>query len=129
MPMPHEVTKDYAERERLKRHAWALWQASTDTDARVRAVELVIEAHWHRSREGCETTHPDLATFAAHWLDHGGYAWYDPVDAAEVSAQLRRRYPAPTTPHIPPGRSYWQPCKQRHCAVCRPARRPRASGT
>lgn len=110
----------YIEREDWKTQARERYRETTTTEERLAAIWMeVIEAHYDRSRESYQGKHPDLTTFARHWLaarGGGGWAWASPDDITALCAQ----YPLRGKPRIPPGKSYWHTPKQYQQALRNP---------
>ncbi len=97
---------DYKEREALKGEAWELYRNSTNVADKVRAIEMVIHAHYDRSRASYRGRHPGFQTFARHWVwatEENRFSAKDP----EVQDALVKKYPPPAKPRIKKGHSYW----------------------
>jgi hypothetical protein len=92
---------DYAEREARKRSAWELFLESTSIEDKARALWMVIEAHYDRSRAGYPGQHPDIEEFASHWLwaNRDGWSWA----GREIIDYLVESHPLPEQPRIRKG--------------------------
>ncbi len=103
---------DYCEREKLKDQASTMYDNATTDEERARATLMLIEGHYWRSVEAYGNTHPNFSTYVAHWLEAQKDRVGDDKDALKLTqnvfAILRKQYPPPRNPRIPPGMSYWQ---------------------
>lgn len=101
---------DHSEREKLKQDVGSRYAEAKNDAEKASALEMLIEAHFWRSVEAYGEKHPGFDVYAAHWLE----AQKDRVgekESLQISEGafeiLRKKYPQPKSPRIPPGMSYW----------------------
>lgn len=96
----------YEEREAMKVTAYRMYEESGNVAGRACALEMVIRAHYDRSREFYGAGHPCLHTYACHWVIAQDVS-PDDSDASMVLESLRQKYKEPSRPHMTKGSSYW----------------------
>jgi len=103
----------YDEREKLKSESWCAYKKATNTIDKASAIENVILAHFHRSREDYERVpknrrqwwnYPDFDIYAQHWIEANGLRLVDDSDTLQL---LVIKYGKPERPMISQGRTYW----------------------
>lgn len=97
---------DHGQREELKDQARRRYIEATNDVERAAAWEMTIDAHFWRSREAYVGKHPDFNIYAAHWVEAQKHRIGELFEKG-VFDILRKKYPAPKSPRIPPGMSYW----------------------
>ena len=95
---------EYAEREALKDFGWRKYFSKADAELRADGLELVIFAHFNRSKESCKGKHPLFDLYAAHWLAANG----DRYDKDVIDALVKRYGPIDGDLMIAPHMSYWE---------------------
>jgi len=98
------LSLEYDARETLKDFGWQKYHRKSDKHERADGIELVMFAHFHRSKEGYQGEHPTFEVYAPHWLAANGDR-YD-VDVFEI---LIKRYGSVNGDQmIVPHMSYWE---------------------
>lgn len=95
---------EYAEREALKDFGWRKYYSNTEIENRANGLELVIFAHFNRSKEGYRGKHPLFDLFASHWLVANG----DSYDADVIDILIKRYGPIEGDQMIATHMSYWE---------------------
>ena len=97
---------DYAERKQLKQIAWKRYELAETVEQKVSAMELIIFAHYERSKETYGKGHPLLFEFSCHWVYASRPDWFR--DDLELRAALMAKYPIPALLSIAAGHAYWK---------------------
>ena len=95
---------EYAEREALKDFGWRKYFSNAEPELRADGLELVIFAHFNRSKENCKGKHPLFDLYAAHWLVANG----DRYDKDVIDILVKRYGPIDGDLMIEPHMSYWE---------------------
>ncbi len=59
---------DLPERGQYKKEAYKLIKTNDNITTLTKAILMICEAHYYRSKEGYQKYHPGFDTFAKHWL-------------------------------------------------------------
>ncbi len=103
-----DAMADYMERERLKELGWAHLTSGGTASERILGVAEIIEAHYLRSREGRERSHPDLVEYSRHWLAANGHELVAlKGHSPDILGALYQRFPRPRKLRIQPGHTIW----------------------
>ena len=96
----------HQEREELKADGRQKYLNAQNDDERAKAWVMTIEAHFWRSLEAYGYKHPEFHVYASHWVEAQKHRIGELLEK-EVFEILQKWYPAPKSPRIPPGMSYW----------------------
>ena len=96
---------DYAARETLKEHGWQKYHSKSDKHERADGLELVMFAHFHRSKESYqENTSYHLKYMQLTGLAANG----DKYDEEVIEILINRYGPVKGEQMIAPHMSYWE---------------------
>ncbi len=98
------LSLEYDAREILKEHGWQKYHRKSDKCERANGIELVMFAHFHRSKESYQGEHPTFEVYAAHWIASNG----DRYDVDVIEILINRYGPVKGKQMIAPYMSYWE---------------------
>ena len=98
------LSLEYDAREILKEHGWQKYHRKSDKHERADGIELVMFAHFHRSKEGFQEEHPTFEVYATHWLE----ANKERYDEEVIEILINRYGPVKGEQMIAPHMSYWE---------------------
>jgi len=106
---------EYSNREELKENAYKIINKSQNKDEIIKAILMICEAHYYRSKESSKRRHPNLETYTKHWIHSDinsvenilKISGKDKRVISETIKALIKRFPKPSPLKIRKGSSYW----------------------